>query len=88
MPTLIVRYIGIYRPVPLFPKKHRRRNSCDLLEEAGEVVRILEAQEVGGFVDVMAVHQEVLALFNYEGMDVADGRAAGGFVNHVAQVAG
>lgn len=52
------------------------------------MVRELEAQEVGGFVDVMAVHQEVLSLFNYEGMDVADGRTAGGFVDHVAQVAG
>ena len=32
----------------------------------------LEAQEMGGFVDVVTVHQEVLALFNHEGMDVTE----------------
>ena len=52
------------------------------------MVRELEAQEMGGFIDVMSVHQEVFALFNHKGMDVADGRAAGGFVNHVAEVSG
>ena len=35
-------------------------------------MRKLEAQHACGFVNIVAVHQEVLALFNYKGMDVAD----------------
>ena len=52
------------------------------------MVRELEAQEVGGFVDVVTIHQEVLTLIYHKGMDIADGGAAGGFVDDVAQVTG
>ena len=48
----------------------------------------LETQQVGGFAHVVPVHQQILALFDHEGMDVADGRAAGGLVDDVAQIAG
>ncbi len=72
----------------LFPQELRRRKAGHLLEEAGEVVREFEAQEEGGFAYGMSVHQEALTLLDHEGMDVADGRSAGGFVNYVAQVAG
>ena len=72
----------------LFPQEFRRRNAGDLFEETGEVVRKLKTQQVGGFAYVVPVHQEALTLFNHEGMDVADGRAAGRFVNYVAQITG
>ena len=52
------------------------------------MVRELVAQEVRGFIDIMTVHQKVLALLDHKGVDVADGGISGGFVNHVAQVAG
>ena len=50
------------------------------------MLREFEAKQVGGFVDVVAVHQDALSLFYHEGVDVADGRAAGGFVDDVAQI--
>ena len=33
------------------------------------MVRVFETQEVSGFVHVVAVHQEVLALFDHERVD-------------------
>lgn len=72
----------------LFPQEFRRCNAGLLLEEAGEVVRILKTQKVCCFVDIMTVHQEVLALLYQKGMDIADGRSAGGLVDDVAQVTG
>ena len=72
----------------LFPQEFRRCNAGLLLEEAGEVVRVLKTQKVCGFVDIMTVHQEVLALLYHKGMDIADGRSAGGLVDDVAQVTG
>lgn len=38
-------------------------------------MREFEAQEMGGLVDVVAVHQMILALLDYEVVDVTDGRA-------------
>ena len=52
------------------------------------MVRVLKTQKVCGFVDIMTVHQEVLALLYHKGMDIADGRSAGGLVDDVAQVTG
>ena len=49
-------------PAGSFPEEVCRRDPGHFLEEAGEVVRELVAQEVRGFVDIVAVHQEVLAL--------------------------
>ena len=59
------------------PQEIGRRNPRYFLEETGEVVRELEAQEVRGFAYVMAVHQEILTLFNHKNVDVTDGRATG-----------
>ena len=52
------------------------------------MVRVFEAQQVGGLVDIMAVHQEVLSLIYHKGMDIADGGAAGSFVDNISQVTG
>jgi len=61
-------------PAGSFPEEVCRRDAGHFLEEAGEVVRELEAQHVGGFVDIVAVHQEVLALFDHERVDIAEGQ--------------
>ena len=74
--------------VGLCPEKLGRRDAGYLFEEAGEVVWKLEAKQQCGFADVVAVHQEALALFYNERMDVTDSRTAGGFVDYVAQVPG
>ena len=66
----------------------RRRNACYLFEEACKVVGELESQQECGLADVVAIHQETFALFDYEGMDVADGRSAGGFVDYIAKIPG
>lgn len=52
------------------------------------MVGVFEAQQMGRFVHVMSVHKEVLALVDNEGMDIADGCAPSGLVDHVSQVAG
>ena len=49
--------------VGLCPEKLGRRDAGYLFEEAGEVVWKLEAKQQCGFADVVAVHQEALALF-------------------------
>ena len=74
--------------VRFFPQELRGGNPGLLLEEPGEVLRVFETQQAGGFVDVVPVHQEVLSLIYHIGMDVADGGAAGGFVDDVTQVTG
>ena len=49
-------------------------------------MRILEAEQVGGFADIVPVHQQILTLFDYEGMYVTDGRATGCIVYYIAQI--
>ena len=44
----------------------RGSDACRLLEQAGEMVREFEAQQAGGFADVVAVHQQTLALLGHE----------------------
>ena len=73
--------------LPLLTQELGRSDAGHFLEEAGEVVRELEAEEEGCFAYIVSVHQKALALFYHERMDVADGRAAGGAVNHITQVA-
>ena len=46
-----------------------------------------EAEEVGGFGDVVTVHQQALGLVDDVIVDVSDGCAACGFVDDVAEVA-
>ena len=45
-----------------------------------------EAEEVGGFGDVVTVHQQALGLIDDVVVDVSDGRTACGFVDDVAKV--
>ena len=52
------------------------------------MVRKLEAQQESAFAYIVSVHQEAFPLFNHEGMDVADGRAPGCFVDHIPKVPG
>jgi len=51
------------------------------------MVRVFESQQVGGFVDVVTIHEEVFPLVYYKGMDIADGGVAAGFVDDIAQIA-
>ena len=46
-----------------------------------------EAEEVRGFADVVAVHQQALGLVDDVVVDVSDGRASCGLVDDVAEVA-
>ena len=50
-------------------------------------MRELEAKEEGRFAHIVPVHQEILTLLRHEGVDVSDGSAAGGFVDHISQIA-
>ena len=86
-PNDLIRQIRIYRYKALFLHKLRRSHSGDLLEQPAEVVGILEAQQVGHFSYSMTFHQKVLSLVYHEGVDIADGSAAGGLMDHVAEVA-
>ena len=52
------------------------------------MVGILKAQQSGGLVDIVPVHEEVLALLYDKGMDVTDGGAAGCPVNDITQITG
>ena len=45
-----------------------------------------EAEEVGGFGDVVAVHQQALGLVDDVIVDVSDGRTTCGLVDDVAEV--
>ena len=52
------------------------------------MVREFETEHMRGFIDVVSVHQEILALLDHERMDVADGGAAGGLVDDIPQITG
>ena len=47
----------------------------------------VEAEQAGGFADVMTLHQQIFRLIDDVVVDVADGCAARGFVDDVAKVA-
>lgn len=51
-------------------------------------MRVFETQEMGCFTYVVTVHQEILALLYHERMYIADSRAAGSFMDDIAQIAG
>ncbi len=64
------------------------REASDAFEETSEVVGIIEAEEAGSLVDVVAVHQQALGLVDDVFVNVADGSAARSFFNDVAKVTG
>ena len=72
----------------LLPQKLRGGDAGEMLEQAGEVMGEVEAEEAGGLADVVAVHQQALGLVDDEVVDIADGGAARGLVDEVAEVVG
>ena len=65
-------------------QKFRRRLSCDLLEQAAEMVGIVEAQQVRNFAHAQTFHQEILGLVNHEIVYITDGGSACGMVTYSA----
>ena len=62
-------------------QKFRRRQASDLLEQAAEMVWIVEAQQVCHFAHAQTFHQEILGLANHEIVYIADGGSSCGMVN-------
>ena len=71
----------------LFPQKLTGCEACDALEESGEMVGEVEAEQARGFADVMPLHQQTFRLINNIMMYISDGCAARGLVDDVAKVA-
>ena len=69
-------------------QKFRRRLSCDLLEQAAEMVGIVEAQQVRNFAYTQTFHQEILGLVNHEIVYLTDGSSSCVMVNQVTEVTG
>ena len=46
----------------------------------------LEAKHTRGLADVVTLHQKTLAEIDNIGVDIADGRGAGGLVKQVAEI--
>ena len=69
-------------------QKCRRRQACDLLEHAAEMVGIVEAQQVRHFAHAQTFHQEILGLVNHEIVYITDGGSASGMVNQITEVTG
>lgn len=59
-----------------------------LLEDAGEVLRIVEAQAFGCLGDGRAAQQYLLGPLHQETANVRSGRVARQFANEVAEVVG
>ena len=52
------------------------------------MMRVFEAQKIRHFANTEAFHEERFRLVDDEIMDIADGRAAGGMMNHITEVSG
>ncbi len=70
----------------LFPQILTRREPRHLLEEAGEMMGKVEAQEARGFADVVAIHEQALGLVDDIVVDVADGRSTCGLVDNISEI--
>ena len=70
----------------LFPQILAWREPGHLLEETGEMMGKIEAQEARGLADVVTVHEQTLGLVDDIVMDVADGRSSCGFVDNIAEI--
>ena len=66
--------------------KFRRRQASDLLEQAAEMVGIVEAQQVRHFAHAQTFHQQILGLVNHEIVYITDGGSASGMVNQITEV--
>ena len=69
-------------------QKFRRRQASDLLEQAAEMVGIVEAQQVRHFAHAQTFHQEILGLVNHEIVYITDGGSSCGMVNQITEVTG
>ena len=67
-------------------QEFRRRQASDLLEQAAEMVGIVEAQKVRHFAHAQTFHQEILGLANHEIVYIADGGSSCGMVNQITEV--
>ena len=63
-----------------------RCQASDLLEQAAEMVGIVEAQQVRHFAHAQAFHKEILGLVNHEIVYITDGGSASGMVNQITEV--
>ena len=63
-----------------------RCQASDLLEQAAEMVGIVEAQQVRHFAHAQTFHQEILGLVNHEIVYITDGGSASGMVNQITEV--
>ena len=70
----------------LFPQILARREASHLLEEAGEMVGKIEAEEARGLADVVTVHEQALSLVDDVVVDVADGRSSCRLVDNIAEI--
>ena len=70
----------------LLGAEFRRSHSSHLLEDTIEVVNIFKSEKMGCFADIMALHQEVLAPFNYKGMDICNCSSSCGLSNDISKV--
>ena len=70
----------------LFPQILARREARHLLEEAGEMMGKIEAEEARGLADVVTVHEQALGLVDDIVVDVTYGRSSCGFVDYVAEI--
>ena len=71
----------------LFPQKLAGREACDALEKAGEMMGEIEAEQARGLADVVALHEQTLGLIDDVVVDIADGCAACGLADEVAEIA-
>ena len=72
--------------IVLFPQILARREASHLLEEAGEMMGKIEAEEARGLADVVAVHEQALGLVDDVVVDVADGRSTCRLVDNIAEI--
>ena len=70
----------------LFPQILARREASHLLEEAGEMMGKIEAEEARGLTDIVTVHEQALGLVDDIVVDVADGCSPCRLVDNVAEI--
>ena len=64
------------------------RETCDALEETGEMVWIIETEKTGSLANVVAPHQQTFCLVDDIVMNIAYGISARLFADQVSKIAG
>ena len=70
----------------LFPQILARRKPRHLLEEAGEMMGKIEAEEARGLTDIVTVHEQALGLVDDIVVDVTYGRSTCRLVDNIAEI--